>query len=137
MVATGPLLPADFLARPRLAQLVLGVAGFMLLTTTWSRRSDGSASIQALNHEVGVVALGVLGLSILAIAFGLRFAWTGAGFVAAVLVRELVVVGQRSGADVGIALWVATPLVLIAVIMLVVELFATIPSPAPDHRTPE
>jgi len=105
---------------------VLVVVAVALIALTWTSASDGSASIRALDHGVGIVVLIMVAASLVLIQLRLPPAWTGPGFVVAALGRELFVASDRAGVEPGAGLWVGMIGAFAATGLLITDFFSTI-----------
>jgi predicted acyltransferase len=113
----------------RIAQVcaaVAAVATFLPWQTTASE--SGTESVQGIGANGGQLVLVVCLVTIGLIQVGWRPAWIGVGFGGAIAVREMF----DSEADPATGLWLAAAACLVAVVLLIWEMFANVSAPGDD-----
>lgn len=115
--------------RKRIAQ-ACGVVAAAAAFLPWQANVGESGTESALGTStsagqfVFVVCLITVGL----VQVGWRPAWIGAGFSAAIAIREMF----SDEADPAVGLWIAAAACVVAVVLLVWEMFANVAAPGDD-----
>ena len=109
---------------------VAAVAMFLPWHTTVSESGTESVLGTGVNggQWVLVVSLVTIGL----IQVGWRPAWIGSGFAAAITVREILSLAGGDDADPASGLWIAAAASLVAVVLLIWEMFASVSASGDD-----
>ena len=97
-------------------------------TTTES----GTEPVQGTSVNQGQLVLVVGLITVGLIQVGWRPAWIGAGFAGAVAVKELIDFAGIDGSDPASGLWIAAAASIVAVILLVWDMFTGVSAPGDD-----
>ena len=115
--------------RKRIAQACAAVAAVAtFLPWQASAGESGTESVQGISVDGGQLVLVVCLVTIGLVQVGWRPAWIGAGFGAAIAIRELL----REGSDPAWGLPVVTAACLVAVALLAWEMFSNVSAPGDD-----
>ena len=106
---------------------VAAVAMFLPWQTTVSE--SGTESVQGTGVNGGQWVLVVSLITIGLIQVGWRPAWIGSGFAGAITVREILSLAGGDDADPAAGLWIAAAASLVAVVLLIWEMFAGVSAP--------
>ena len=113
-------------ARKRIAQVcgaIAALAAFLPWQTTAG--ASGVETVAGTSTSAGQIVLVVCLITVGLVQVGWRPAWIGVGFAAAVTIRELF----NSEADPAWGLAIAVPACLVAGVLLVWEMFASVSAP--------
>ena len=92
----------------------------------------GTEPVQGTGVNQGQLVLVVGLITVGLIQVGWRPAWIGAGFVGAVAVKELIDLAGIDGSDPASGLWIAAAASIVAVILLVWDMFTGVSAPGDD-----
>lgn len=109
---------------------VVIAATAMFLPWQTTTAEGGTESVQGIAVNDGQLVLVVSLITAGLIQLGWRPAWIGAGFAGAIMVRRILDVETNPSSG----LWIATAACVVAVILLVWEMFATVSASGDDGR---
>lgn len=104
----------------------------MFLPWHTTATASGTESVQGIAVNDGQLVLVVSLISAVLIQLGWRPAWIGTGLAGAIMVRRML----EGETDAASGLWIATTACVVAVILLVWDLFAGISAASGDDRPP-
>jgi len=104
---------------------MLMVVTALAMFLRWSSDSTGDTETGVALND-GQLALGVSVLTIALVQVGLRPAWIGAGFVAAMLGRRALDISNSTNIDVGIGLVLGAVAATVAALLLIWDMFANV-----------
>ena len=110
--------------------VVAAAAMFLPWHTTAS--ASGTESVQGIAVNDGQLVLVVSLVTAGLVQVGWRPAWIGAGFAGALTIRRVI----DGGTDPAAGLWIAAAACVVAVVLLVWEMFATVSASDPDGKPP-
>ena len=101
----------------------------------WQTTGNGTESVQGSGVNEGQIVLVVCLITVGLIQVGWRPAWISAGFAGAITVREILSLSSDGGPDPAYGLWIAAAASIVAVILLVWDMFAGVsPDSGPDDK---
>lgn len=107
-------------------------AAAMFLPWHTAAAESGTESVQGIATSEGPIVLAVSLITAGLIQVGWRPAWIGAGFAVAVTIRRIL----DSGTDPASGLWTVAAVSLVAVVLLIWDMFAGVSAPGDDGRPP-
>ena len=107
-------------------------AAAMFLPWHTAASASGPESVQGVAVNDGQLVLVVSLVTAGLVQVGWRPAWIGAGFAAAIAARRIL----DGGTDPAAGLWVAAVASVVAAVLLVWEMFATVSASGADGRPP-
>lgn len=110
--------------------VVAAAAMFLPWHTTAS--ASGTESVQGIAVNDGQLVLVVSLVTAGLVQVGWRPAWIGAGFAGAIAIRRIL----DGGTDPAAGLWIAAAAGIVAVVLLVWEMFATVSTSGTDGKPP-
>ena len=119
--------------RKRIAQacaIVIAATVFLPWHTTTTE--SGTEPVQGIASGEGPIVLAVSLITAGLIQVGWRPAWIGAGFVGASTIRRIL----DSEIDPAFGLWIAVAASIVAVVLLVWEMFATVSASGTEGKPP-
>ena len=115
----------------RVAQVCAGVAAAaMFLPWHTTAAEGGTESVQGIAVNDGQLVLVVSLVTVGLIQVGWRPAWIGAGFAVAITIRRIL----DSETDPASGLWIAAATSVVAVVLLVWELFANVTASGDEDK---
>ena len=120
--------------RKRVAQVcaVAAAAAMFLPWHTTATEDGGTESVQGIAVSDGGLVLVVSLITAGLIQVGWRPAWIGAGFAGAITIRKIL----DSETDPASGLWIAAVACIVAVVLLVWEMFAGVSASGTDDKPP-
>ena len=101
----------------------------------WQTTGNGTESVQGSGVNEGQIVLVVCLITVGLIQVGWRPAWISAGFAGAITLREILSLSSDGGPDPAYGLWIAAAASVVAVILLVWDMFAGVsPDSGPDDK---
>lgn len=107
-------------------------AAAMFLPWHTAAAESGTESVQGIATSEGPIVLAVSLITAGLIQVGWRPAWIGAGFAVAVTIRRIL----DSETDPAPGLWTVAAVSLVAVVLLIWDMFARVSAPGDDGRPP-
>ena len=104
----------------------------MFLPWHTTTTESGTEPVQGTSVNQGQLVLVVGLITVGLIQVGWRPAWIGAGFAGAVAVKELIDLAGIDGSDPASGLWIAAAASIVAVILLVWDMFTGVSAPGDD-----
>ena len=122
--------------RNRIAQVcAVAAAAAMFLPWQTAASENGTESVQGTGVSEGQLVLAVSLITAGLIQVGWRPAWIGAGFAGAISVRGVLSLFGDAGADPASGLWIAAAASVVAVVLLVWDMFAGVSADVgPDDK---
>ena len=121
------------ITRKRIAQVCMAVAtAAMFLPWHTTTTESGTEPVQGTSVNQGQLVLVVGLITVGLIQVGWRPAWIGAGFAGAIAVKELIDLAGIDGSDPASGLWIAAAASIVAVILLVWDMFTGVSAPSDD-----
>ena len=121
------------ITRKRIAQVCMAVAAAAMFLPWHTTASEGGAeSVQGTGVNGGQLVLVVGLITVGLIQVGWRPAWIGAGFAGAIAVKELIDLAGIDGSDPASGLWIAAAASIVAVVLLVWDMFTGVSAPGDD-----
>ena len=120
--------------RKRIAQ-VCAAAAAAAMFLPWQTADDGTESVQGTGVNEGQIVLVVCLITVGLIQVGWRPAWISAGFAGAITVREILSLSSNGGPDPASGLWIAAAASVVAVVLLVWDMFTGVSAKGgPDDK---
>ena len=104
----------------------------MFLPWHTTATESGTESVQGIATGEGPIVLAVSLITAGLIQVGWRPAWIGAGFTGAITIRKIL----DGEVDPAVGLWVAAAACVVAVVLLVWEMFADVSASGPEDKPP-
>lgn len=108
------------------------IAATVFLPWQTTATESGTESVQGVATGEGPIVLAVSLITAGLIQMGWRPAWIGAGFVGASTIRRIL----DSEVDPAFGLWIAAAASIVAVVLLVWEMFATVSASGGEDKPP-
>ena len=104
----------------------------MFLPWHTTTTESGTEPVQGTGVNQGQLVLVVGLITVGLIQVGWRPAWIGAGFAGAIAVKDLIDLAGIDGSDPASGLWIAAAASIVAVVLLVWDMFAGVSAPSDD-----
>ena len=104
----------------------------MFLPWHTTTTESGTEPVQGTSVNQGQLVLVVGLITVGLIQVGWRPAWIGAGFAGAIAVKDLIDLAGIDGSDPASGLWIAAAASIVAVVLLVWDMFAGVSAPGDD-----
>ena len=104
----------------------------MFLPWHTTTTESGTEPVQGTGVNQGQLVLVVGLITVGLIQVGWRPAWIGAGFAGAIAVKDLIDLAGIDGSDPASGLWIAAAASIVAVVLLVWDMFAGVSAPGDD-----
>ena len=108
----------------------------MFLPWHTTTTESGTEPVQGTGVNQGQLVLVVGLITVGLIQVGWRPAWIGAGFAGAIAVKDLIDLAGIDGSDPASGLWIAAAASIVAVVLLVWDMFAGVSAPGDDAGDP-
>ena len=120
--------------RKRIAQVCVAAAAAAMFLP-WQTTDNGTESVQGTAVNEGQIVLVVCLITVGLIQVGWRPAWISAGFAGAITVREILSLSGGGGPDPAFGLWIAAAASVVAVVLLVWDMFTGVSAKGgPDDK---
>ena len=120
--------------RKRIAQVCVAAAAAAMFLP-WQTTDNGTESVQGTAVNDGQIVLVVCLITVGLIQVGWRPAWISAGFAGAITVREILSLSSNGGPDPASGLWIAAAASVVAVVLLVWDMFTGVSAKGgPDDK---
>ena len=111
---------------------MVAAAAAMFLPWHTTASANGTESVQGIAVNDGQLVLVVSLVTAGLVQVGWRPAWIGAGFAGAITIRRIL----DGGTDPAVGLWVAAAACVVAVVLLIWEMFATVSASDTEGKPP-